>query len=100
RPPLISTPFPYTTLFRSRDRIERAPHVGVLVFESMSEGLAEIRHCKHHDPYAVYREDLVHLAYRRSRFDVRHEHGDVAAFLVHRSEEHTSELQSPYDLVC
>src|SRR5437867_2582140 len=67
----ISTLFPYTTLFRSQ--------LGV--------GL---------------RPDAVDAA-RRQRPDARRDviggdHGQPVGHL--RSEEHTSELQSPYDLVC
>src|SRR5207248_6814445 len=36
-----------------------------------------------------------------SRFGLRDSGGaDIRIFLEYRSEEHTSELQSPYDLVC
>src|SRR5438094_3677125 len=58
RPPR-STLFPYTTLFRSRDR-----------------------HLEKNFPRA---------AVQRSA---------PRCILLNRSEEHTSELQSPYDLVC
>src|SRR2546426_8014115 len=74
RPPR-STLFPYTTLFRSRHaRRERAARHG---------GVDQRRHrelCRDHD---------VH----RAKFAVL----DAA---LDRSEEHTSELQSPCNLVC
>src|SRR5437867_10264081 len=78
RPPPRSTLFPYTTLFRSlgvdpgADRFEQAPAV-----------LQPVRVAEDAGP-------------RPPRL-----HGDAepAAGVV-RSEEHTSELQSPYDLVC
>src|SRR5947208_5414022 len=67
RPPR-STLFPYTTLFRSRDRLERPVHAG-----------------------ARRSRPRVTAALRRRRRALR-----VRA----RSEEHTSELQSPDHLVC
>src|SRR5207248_10927275 len=75
RPP-SSTLFPYTTLFRSRGRRVRDLVRAVLV------GLAEV------DPQgllAAFGLDLVRAL------------GHLALL---RSEEHTSELQSPYDIVC
>src|SRR5256885_11468863 len=72
RPPR-STLFPYTTLFRSRDRVAVDPgHRG--------------------DVAEVERE--LELAIRAA--------ADPAQALEHevRSEEHTSELQSPCNLVC
>src|SRR5437867_6868287 len=80
RPPPPPPPFPYTTLFRSRKPsalnsltcCTRSPtRIG-----SMGNILPS--HLKR-----------VHLANTAS-----------GAPLVNRSEEHTSELQSPYDLVC
>src|SRR5438477_2255700 len=82
RPPR-STLFPYTTLFRSvvagpgcpiRGRIRRPPP------RSVRHARIVIRHV----------DDL-----RRGRLD-----GDGVALLDHRSEEHTSELQSHVNLVC
>src|SRR5256885_3636507 len=83
RPPR-STLFPYTTLFRS----------------PLGEGHAE-----------TDRADRLSVLLRRAR-DPRHRDADVGAEhaartlghldrgLVARSEEHTSELQSPCNLVC
>src|SRR2546426_8331364 len=70
RPPR-STLFPYTTLFRSPDE----PGVGVVVGRA---GLTGGGQCE---------ARLPHGAERRAAPD-------------HRSEEHTSELQSPCNLVC
>src|SRR5207248_4895411 len=76
RPP-SSTLFPYTTLFRSRVQ----PPGGALIRER---------------EVAVVVKSVVLQTRRRHRLDQAHE--------IHapplRSEEHTSELQSPYDLVC
>src|SRR4051794_41700330 len=75
RPPPISPLFPYTTLFRSVDRVTVA---------------VEDRHA---DERVIQREagGPDHRA-----------HVEVAAVLdvSSRSEEHTSELQSPVHLVC
>src|SRR5438876_4380216 len=74
RPPPRSTLFPYTTLFRSRNRLQ-----------------GEARSARHW---------LLHL----SRFPSAHCAGraDLQAHCCggDRSEEHTSELQSPVHLVC
>src|SRR5690348_17544127 len=71
RPPR-STLFPYTTLFRSQDFDERR----VVEAEFLAGEL-----------------DLLYLAPERLRLD-------SAQDLLSRSEEHTSELQSPVHLVC
>src|SRR5690348_17678002 len=75
RPPPRSTLFPYTTLFRSRRRHAARP--------------AAPRRRRH-------------LAARppRGRPDLRQRAADPAQRRAPRSEEHTSELQSPVHLVC
>src|SRR2546426_6664788 len=80
RPPR-STLFPYTTLFRSRTRKhlpQRCPER--VRQDALSEHLA--------DPELLAQ----HLQVERLA-----PHPQV---VVHRSEEHTSELQSPCNLVC
>src|SRR2546426_8949417 len=76
RPPR-STLFPYTTLFRSRQpRLEPAVHL---------ERVAAVSHPRarlHHPAHGVLGEGI------ELEQDLR------------RSEEHTSELQSPCNLVC
>src|SRR5437879_10492046 len=69
RPPPRSTLFPYTTLFRSRQR-------------------------RAHQPDERVRRDVVRHAEPLARGR------DEVALEVLRSEEHTSELQSPMYLVC
>src|SRR3712207_7973409 len=70
RPPR-STLFPYTTLFRSLDRVDAAV------------------------------ESAGHLAQRpREMADLVRALGEVRDLLAGRSEEHTSELQSRQYLVC
>src|SRR5437868_15533507 len=71
RPPR-STLFPYTTLFRSYGLVERR-HDWTLPLEVLPRG------------------DFTGVRF--------HEQADFDA-LVDRSEEHTSELQSRFDLVC
>src|SRR5438094_4223374 len=77
RPPR-STLFPYTTLFRS-PALEAA---GIEVVETdLGEFIVQISHD------------------RPSHLVAPIVHKDRAS-IAKRSEEHTSELQSPYDLVC
>src|SRR5256885_5183799 len=72
RPPR-STLFPYTTLFRSA---------------ALRQALLD----------AVTTKDMHEIA---MELIIRSRRGDVAAIrLLFRSEEHTSELQSPCNLVC
>src|SRR5256885_13319795 len=70
RPPR-STLFPYTTLFRS---LQRGRHLHGVGAAGLDEGRIQ------------QREHVVDRALRE--------------VVVHRSEEHTSELQSPCNLVC
>src|SRR3989454_8316377 len=78
RPPR-STLFPYTTLFRS---------------EAAEELVRTAR--KNEPSLPQLSKNLADLAYRGSRYD---EAWDAYSRAV-RSEEHTSELQSPCNLVC
>src|SRR3989454_6960679 len=75
RPPR-STLFPYTTLFRSKRGAERKR------YRRGHLGKAEPEH------RATHGEEL-----RQAEFETDREHQE-------RSEEHTSELQSPCNLVC
>src|SRR2546426_6246185 len=70
RPPR-STLFPYTTLFRSRGAVSQAAE-----------------HCEVRSRWLHLRED-----WRRRRYEQPQR-------IALRSEEHTSELQSPCNLVC
>src|SRR3712207_7758841 len=79
RPPR-STLFPYTTLFRSGG-------VAVLLQLGVDEGLEQL------ERHLLRQPALVQL-------QLRPHHDDRAARVVHRSEEHTSELQSRQYLVC
>src|SRR5207248_11544915 len=86
RPPR-PTPFPYTTLFRSSSV---AAATAPAATSAASRRLAEGRCCGG----AVSREHGELPAHVRGLAV-----GAAHLFPV-RSEEHTSELQSPYDLVC
>src|SRR5207248_8655698 len=79
RPPPSSTLFPYTTLFRSR---RRSPGRGSRTGSATTARTASIRGC------------CLSLAHPCTTIR------QSTARSHHRSEEHTSELQSPYDLVC
>src|SRR5256885_11856462 len=85
RPPR-STLFPYTTLFRSADLAQRAPaDARRLIFAESSDAKAAAleRHRASTAPTVLVSPSL------REGVD-----------LPDRSEEHTSELQSPCNLVC
>src|SRR5437868_8242262 len=82
RPPPSSTLFPYTTLFRSEPAHSRAfRHFG---FRGPRQRAAAGR--------------ILRIGGGRNRPDVRH--GGQSVIRGGRSEEHTSELQSRFDLVC
>src|SRR5438270_9307719 len=80
RPPPRPTLFPYTTLFRSE---RRGAHV-------------------EHQPFAHHAQvgSLVGEDAAFGKLDTRHFHPRQANLPAHRSEEHTSELQSQSNLVC
>src|SRR5437764_5700115 len=86
RPPPTSTLFPYTTLFRSRRRVERTGRVSVRRHEVGRDERPVRRRVRELDA-----QPLRHLAGWRDRGRLR---------AAERSEEHTSELQSPMYLVC
>src|SRR5689334_24401689 len=86
-----STLFPYTTLFRSqlgaqRCREHRPPPRSVPLLEDLGPEGGESR-CS-----------PVELALGRRRPEGEHHRGEGR--VAHRSEEHTSELQSQFQLVC
>src|SRR2546426_2408279 len=83
RPPR-STLFPYTTLFRS----DAAAQLGADTIEQRAD--LALAHLLQH---------LVGIAHVGFRVHVRGERADHVREDI-RSEEHTSELQSPCNLVC
>src|SRR5690348_17429897 len=86
RPPR-STLFPYTTLFRSlQERIAQLRGLGYrIAVDDLGAGYGSL------SAMALIRPDLVKIDMSL----VRNVHADPV-----RSEEHTSELQSPVHLVC
>src|SRR5690348_17961868 len=87
--PPRSTLFPYTTLFRSMARIGATPAGGVTRL-ALSDGDRDAR-------------DLFAAWARTAELDLRVDDlGTMYARMegADRSEEHTSELQSPVHLVC
>src|SRR5256885_13146820 len=87
RPPR-STLFPYTTLFRSRFRLLAAQQLRAACARLAAQS-ARVPVCP----------ALDHLHLRGDHFSVFLQHRSIAIEYV-RSEEHTSELQSPCNLVC
>src|SRR5207244_11288037 len=89
------TPFPYTTLFRS-DSADLGGHLDVTALPPVS------RH-EHNEKMRVVRRAMrkgLHQRHFRQGHDaLRDFHRQLRGFLQ-RSEEHTSELQSPDHLVC
>src|SRR5207248_7131966 len=92
--PQIST-LPYTTLFRSAESGSQS--------SAASGILRGITHCLRRFELGVLAHVAQH-AHRRSFvhrcFDVFRQGNVFDMGKYTRSEEHTSELQSPYDLVC
>src|SRR5947208_12384801 len=91
RQPPRSTLFPYTTLFRSREHLSQG-----LPFNAALEAVAADCVFTTHTPVAAGHDAFGH------ELIVAH-FGDFVRELgvpVERSEEHTSELQSPDHLVC
>src|SRR3712207_7307643 len=87
RPPR-STLFPYTTLFRSESRV---------LANKTFRAAVDFRGCDVH--VLVQKVELPQaLVQSDRRHDVRHH--PMVRVLPARSEEHTSELQSPQYLVC
>src|SRR5256885_5457443 len=95
RPPR-STLFPYTTLFRSQHRVGAGDLRFVQLIEVNTEVLAKDRQLGRGARLVEVVErsaEVLLLGQDRDR-------GGAAALVGLRSEEHTSELQSPCNLVC
>src|SRR5690606_40489047 len=89
RRPQLSTPSPYTTLFRSdlREMQHRARALQCLRADDSM-------------PHAMARQRQAHLRYQLRAMRDGHRCAGLARQDVRRSEEHTSELQSRENLVC
>src|SRR5207248_4659397 len=91
RPPPISPLFPYTTLFRSVCSVLADPRALLALHQHLYGAVGQAQELQD----GAERADLEDVVRRRLvglRLLLRREED--------RSEEHTSELQSPYDLVC
>src|SRR5256885_7263299 len=96
RPPR-STLFPYTTLFRSLG--QAALRLGITAADvgmhPCKPDLLIILHCFRITPEVLSKETSAFIDGNCMSSDI-----DVGIVLRIRSEEHTSELQSPCNLVC
>src|SRR3546814_6120112 len=95
RPPRSTrtdTLFPYTTLFRSKDRVLDREHRRGIDRLALEHALGE-RALRHEAKHFRQRPSggVILKAFDRARTEDQHA---VAAFAAQRSEEHTSELQS------
>src|SRR5207248_7506565 len=88
-PPPSSTLFPYTTLFRSppTSRVLAVIFIGSLINVSSLRDILP----PHHNGLTVEKSPSHQPTAVRTVYET---------CSISRSEEHTSELQSPYDLVC
>src|SRR5207248_11284779 len=95
RQPPTPTLFPYTTLFRSGERVDVHPrrHQQV-VNDPVQLGRLRVQHLQGQLPT---RRRVAQRTFGEQRQVARHDRERRSQL---RSEEHTSELQSPYDLVC
>src|SRR5207249_10913290 len=97
---LLSTPFPYTTLFRS-DQLEveePQPEEDAVEAGDVVALRGEVRVAERAPPLVPAEAEEVDP---RHQVEAREARADVARAgpLHHRSEEHTSELQSRFELV-
>src|SRR5262249_57848862 len=96
RPPPRSPLFPYTTLFRSRGRLQPGRADG------------RLGRLRRHDPVERGADGQADQGIRADALDdgpemkaeVQYAGNGALAAEAHRSEEHTSELQSLTNLVC
>src|SRR5207248_7450685 len=86
--PTRSTLFPYTTLFRSRQRGQADRVLRQLLSDPPRQGTRVVGHGR------------ARRGGRDAGGDGGGQRRDHVSTRQDRSEEHTSELQSPYDLVC
>src|SRR5205807_4753430 len=93
-PPPHSTLFPYTTLFRSA-HIEEVSRDCVISLDEEDDFAAA-------GQIAFVKASLAFLGECRNcqRDQKREQLNSSCNYCFHRSEEHTSELQSPCNLVC
>src|SRR5207248_10881215 len=92
--PPQSTLFPYTTLFRSRMGVRTGDRV-VIYMPMIPEAVIAMLACARIG--AVH--SVVFGGFAAHELAARIDDAEPV-LIITRSEEHTSELQSPYDLVC
>src|SRR5690606_41137047 len=92
--PPSTTPLPYTTLFRSGDD----DVAGTRSQQELEHRGAGGPGPRHHDAHAT--DLLAHDLQGVHESGERHDRRAVLVVVEHRSEEHTSELQSRENLVC
>src|SRR5207248_11135321 len=95
-----SSLYPYTTLFRSRDPFALGVWVNLYGLKS-SEVLQKKDSSEHWAGYELGFDDVAYTGrhQRHLRVVARFAERWPDSAIEVRSEEHTSELQSPYDLV-
>src|SRR5207248_9289731 len=98
RPPPSSTLFPYTTLFRSAPRT-RAPARSGAARRSPRLRRSYLSSCDDAGLRAASAEERMFIGHYTTALAMKRVEPRLSLGLL-RSEEHTSELQSPYDLVC
>src|SRR5207248_9629012 len=97
RPPR-STLFPYTTLFRSQFKRDV---LGFVTNLQRQYGDIVYMRLGPYRTYWIFHPDLIKEVLVSKAKSFRRQGRQVAVLRQwDRSEEHTSELQSPYDLVC
>src|SRR5699024_12697616 len=95
-----STPFPYTTLFRSgRDRTAGTAITLSVTVPNIDMLRVALEECQAGDILVVNARSITTQAMLGGYMSQALVNRRVAAFIVDRSEEHTSELQSRFDLV-
>src|SRR5699024_12179225 len=99
RPPPQHTLFPYTTLFRSETQVVQAEGGKLLVVLAPQLDAAAHHLDQVHDDVRLEDAGVVGLEAVEDLAPDGHD-GLELAVPAGRSEEHTSELQSRFDLVC
>src|SRR5690606_42149393 len=96
RPP-TSTLFPYTTLFRSQIYFNSPQVVNIhMLYEEKEKIMENIQELQ--SELLKYENPVISLS--KPKLTVRESFDDKKMFILPRSEEHTSELQSRENLVC
>src|SRR5207249_12188215 len=97
--PLCSTLFPYTTLFRSRSENHHLAVEGLALLDLSTGFAGGVENSSYRPSTAIgFRHTGGNANVLVSTLHEKRRRHPFAIFL--RSEEHTSELQSRFDLVC